>query len=151
MEIAIAVVFIVFAVLAFLLPRRQLDTMRDYREQFRREFGDGWAQISEVDRTSAKREIRRGKAVSDPNVADVLIREYDALDMPPDFSRRAGIVGLAGSAIICVLAAISGLRFIAIAAGFAFCVFLAMNVWKWRLRSSMARSVVATRRMHHSE
>jgi hypothetical protein len=147
-DIAIAVVFTVAAVLAVLASRRDLRTMRDYRERSRRELGDSWAQVPVGDRTSAKRQIRRGKAVSDPQVADILIREYDAIGTPPDFTRRSGLVGLAGTTTICVLAAIGGLRVVGIVAGFFLLAFLGMTVWKWRLRRSIATSVAETRRMH---
>jgi hypothetical protein len=146
MEIAIAIVFTVFGVVAFLASLRDLRTMNDYREWFSREVGDdAYSQLPAADRRSAKRELRRGKAVSNPAVAAVVVHQYEAVGLPPDFTRRSRLVGIAGTSIICALALAARLYLLAIGAAFLLLVCLAASYWKWRLSRSLIMSVVATR------
>src|SRR4051812_45441614 len=73
MGIAIGVVFTLCAAAATLASRHDIRLMRDYRARVTREIGvDVSAQASADARTLAKRELRSGKALSDPTLAKIL-------------------------------------------------------------------------------
>ncbi len=124
--------------------------MREYRRAVQRAFpnGAGWAQFPAAQRRLAQSQIKRGQAVTDPAIAAGVLREYDTLGAPPDFTRRSGLIGDVGGTIILVLFALEGWWVAAIGVFAALLFMLALTVRKWQLRRAIDRSVAATRRLH---
>jgi hypothetical protein len=151
-DILIVGVFVGFSLLVPLRSRRDLRAMEEYRERFRSVVGTDAAQELPADRRRrAKREIRRGKPVTDRELAEILVYQYDALGgSPPDFTGRTGLIGIAAAAIICILAAAEGRSVIAAGAGLSLLVLVLFVVWKWWLLRAIHRSIAATRQMHQS-
>jgi hypothetical protein len=151
-DILIVGVFVGFSILVPLQSRRDLRAMEEYRERFRSVIGADAAQELPADsRRLAKREIRRGKPVTDPELAEILVYQYDAMGgSPPDFTRRSGVIGITAAAIICMLAAAEGRSVIATGAGFFLLVLVLIVAWKWWLIRAIHRSIAATRQMQRS-
>jgi hypothetical protein len=148
----IAVVLLVVGALSAVASRRDLGAMQEYRERVQREVpnAEGWAKFPAAQRRLAQRQIKRGQAVTNPEIAAAMLGQYDALGAPPDFTRLSGLIGDVGLAIIFGLLALSGMRIVAIAAFVALLVMLSLTARKWQLRRAIERSVVATRRMHQT-
>jgi hypothetical protein len=149
----VVVVLLVVGGLSALASRHTLREMGEYRERFKRDAPNtqGWADFPASDRQIAQRQIKRGRAVTNREIAAAMLRQYDAVGTTPDFTRRSGLVADLGLTIICVLLVLGGMWKFAVAAFVALLVMLVLTGWKWHLRRAIQRSVVATRRTHYTE
>ncbi len=151
MDFVIAGVLAVVAVLIVGATQRDMRDMKAFRERFRTVVGDDDSSKTSGDqRRQATRELRDGRAVSDPMLGPRLVREYDAVGAPPDFTRRSSIVAIGGSAGLCLVGLLEGSGVLAIGALIGLVFFLAIATWKWRMRRAIERSIAATRQLHQS-
>jgi hypothetical protein len=150
MTAVLVVVLLLFGALSALAARRTLREMGEYRERFQRDAPNtrGFADYPASEARLAKRQIRRGQAVTNREIATAMLQQYDVVGAPPDFTLWASLVGDVGLTVICVLLVLGGMRPLAVAALVALLVMLALTAWKWYLRHVIERSVDATRRAH---
>ena len=87
-DYALAVAAFVIAAAAILASRRDRRTFEEYQRQVARLAAtEDTPDMSRDDRRKVVSGIRHGKPISDPDAATVLLRQYDEIGKPPDYTR----------------------------------------------------------------